>query len=281
MESYLFSGFLGFVMVNMLFASGRRLVPFSQYYKITWGKSHFTSLDGGTRVQLKLDNRSGSGFESKSHLLSGLFDMKVKIPENKSQGVVTTIYLISKEAHHDEIDFEFIGSNGPPFDLSTNVFTKGVGGREQKFRLWFDPSTDFHSYTILWNQYQVVFFVDDIPIRVFKNLGNKTSYPTQGMKVEATIWAAEEWAGKVNWSKGPFKAQYQGFDLDACIVSNVSNPRICNYTGGDAWARIQDLNAEQVAQYQIARRHYLHYDYCTDKTRYAQPPPECQVQIKI
>ncbi|KAK3406520.1 hypothetical protein EUGRSUZ_K02716 [Eucalyptus grandis] len=215
----------------MLFASGRGQVPFSQNYKVARGNDHFSSLNGDTDVHLELDHSSGSGFESKSHLLSGLFNMKSKLPASKSPGVVTTFYLTSKGGLHDEIDFEFIG----------------VGVGEQKFHLWFDPSTYFHSYTILWNQYQVVFFVDNIPIRVFKNLGHRASYPTQGMQVE-TIWAAKGWAGKINWSKASFTAQYQGFDIDGCVMSNPSNP----WNSDSAIPKCQD----QV------------YDYCTDRSRY-------------
>ncbi|KAF8005849.1 hypothetical protein BT93_K0203 [Corymbia citriodora subsp. variegata] len=263
----------------MLFASGRGQVTFSQNYNVAYGNDHFSSLNGDTEVQLKLDQSSGAGFESKSHLLSGLFNMKIKIPQSKSPGVITTFYLTSKGNKQDELDFEFIGSNGPPYSLSTNVFTKGVGSREQKFRLWFDPSTDFHSYMILWNKYLIVFFVDDLPIRVFKNLGGEASYPTYGMQVTGTIWAAEEWAGKVDWSKAPFTAHYQNFDIDGCVVSDASNPGKCEYTHGDAWAQKQGLDAAQLAQYQNAKAKYLDYDYCTDKAKHPQPPPECQAPI--
>ncbi|KAI6675505.1 hypothetical protein NL676_003411 [Syzygium grande] len=127
--------------------------------------------------------------------------------------------------------------------------------------------------------YYCRFFVDDIPLRVFKNLGNKANYPTQGMLVEATIWPAEGWAGKIDWSKGPFKAQYQGFDIDGCVASNPSNSGKCDYTHGDASAQIQTLNADQIKQYRNVTRNYLKYDYCTDKTRYPRPPSECRAQI--
>lgn len=58
---------------------------------------------------------------------------------------------------HDELDFEFLGSNGPPYTLQTNVFVNGQGGREQKIKLWFNPTKHFHSYKILWNQFRVVY----------------------------------------------------------------------------------------------------------------------------
>ncbi|KAF8005850.1 hypothetical protein BT93_K0204 [Corymbia citriodora subsp. variegata] len=302
MDSCMLSGFLGFVMLTMLFASGRGQVTFSQNYNVAWGKDHFSSLNGDTEVQLKLDRSSGAGLESKSHLLSGLINMKIKIPQSKSSGVITTFYLTSKGNKQDELDFEFIGSNGPPYSLSTNVFTKGVGSREQKFRLWFDPSTDFHSYTILWNKFLIVFFVDDVPIRVFKNLGGEASYPTYGMQVIGTLWAAEEWAGKVDWSKAPFTAHYQNFDIDGvqevgdqgalpdingCVVPDVPIPglsRGCYYNHMNAlwsWRRNRTLSARQIMPYQNVRRKYLVYDYCTDRARYPDPFPECKSPIGI
>lgn len=59
MESYLLSGVLGFLMANMLFASGRQQVSFYENYNVTWGNSHFSSLYNDTEVQLTLDQSSG------------------------------------------------------------------------------------------------------------------------------------------------------------------------------------------------------------------------------
>ncbi|KAJ8899348.1 hypothetical protein K2173_018322 [Erythroxylum novogranatense] len=255
---------------------------FDQNYYITWGNGNVLSLQAGTEVQLSLDKSSGSGFGSKLNYGSGFFHMKIKLPEHDSAGVVTAFYLSSHGDNHDELDFEFLGNKeGKPITLQTNVFANGEGNREQRIYLWFDPTADFHNYSILWNEHLILFFVDDIPIRVFNNNTNiGVGYVSQPMQVLVSLWDGSSWATdggktKIDWKSAPFQAQFQGYGIDSGCPVQSSNIQPC-YSSNYWWNKVSELNFKQRSAYKNVRNNYLTYDYCLDTARFHTPPKECR-----
>ncbi|KAK1289423.1 putative xyloglucan endotransglucosylase/hydrolase protein 23 [Acorus calamus] len=257
---------------------------------ITWGGDRAKILEGGRSLQLSLDKASGSGFQSKNQYLFGKIDMQIKLVPGNSAGTVTAYYLSSQGPTHDEIDFEFLGNlSGDPYTLHTNVFTQGKGNREQQFKLWFDPTKDFHTYSILWNPQNIIFSVDGIPIRDFKNAESRgVAFPkNQPMRLYSSLWDAEDWATrggliKTDWTKVPFVASYRNFNADACVWSSARGSATCSSSATTTaptkrapWlSQSLDSNGEQKLKW--VRQNYMIYDYCNDRGRFPQGlPSEC------
>jgi len=88
------------------------------------------------------------------YLLQSLHFYDLDQPNSRA---LTIMQMSSDGPTHNEFDFEFLGNtSGEPYSVQTNVYVNGVGNREQRLNLWFDPTKDFHTYSIFWNQRQVV-----------------------------------------------------------------------------------------------------------------------------
>ncbi|KAJ7955761.1 Xyloglucan endotransglucosylase/hydrolase family protein [Quillaja saponaria] len=197
-----------------------------------------------------------------------------------------TIYL-QKDQLRDEIDFEFLGNlSGDPYTLHTNVFSQGKGNREQQFHLWFDPTADLHTYSILWNPQRNSFSVDGTPIREFKNSESiGVPFPkNQPMRIYSSLWNADDWATrgglvKTDWTHAPFTASYRNFNADACIWSSgafscgSSSPSSASTSS--SWLP-QELDITSQERLNWVQKNYMIYNYCTDTKRFPLGlPQEC------
>ncbi|XP_010259797.1 PREDICTED: xyloglucan endotransglucosylase/hydrolase protein 22-like [Nelumbo nucifera] len=261
---------------------------FYQDFDITWGDGRAKILNNGELLTLSLDKASGSGFQSKNEFLFGKIDMQLKLVPGNSAGTVTAYYLSSQGPTHDEIDFEFLGNlSGDPYILHTNVFSQGKGNREQQFYLWFDPTADFHTYSILWNPQRIVFSVDGIPIREFNNSESiGVPFPkSQPMRIYSSLWNADDWATrgglvKTDWTQAPFTASYRNFKADACIwssgASSCDSRSPSSTSNANAWWLSQELDSTSQERMGWVQKNYMIYNYCTDTKRFPQGLPlEC------
>ncbi|OWM89272.1 probable xyloglucan endotransglucosylase/hydrolase protein 23 [Punica granatum] len=264
---------------------------FNDKFDITWGDGRAKILNNGELLTLSLDKSSGSGFQSKNEYLFGKIDMQLKLVPGNSAGTVTAYYLSSKGSTWDEIDFEFLGNlSGDPYILHTNVFSQGKGNKEQQFYLWFDPTADFHTYSILWNPQRIIFSVDGTPIREFKNAESMgVPFPkSQPMRIYSSLWNADDWATrggliKTDWSNAPFTASYRNFnDANACVWSSATSTSSCSSTSGTSgstsnnpWLS-EELDTTRQERLRWVQKNYMIYNYCADSKRFPQGlPTEC------
>ncbi|XP_050209145.1 probable xyloglucan endotransglucosylase/hydrolase protein 10 [Mercurialis annua] len=278
-------GFCIFNVIQISFSSVVSTGNFNQDFFVSWSPSHVNTSEDGTSRSLKLDQESGSAFDSNQMFLFGQFDVQIKLVPGNSAGTVVAFYLASNQPNRDEIDFEFLGNvAGKPYILQTNVYADGFDDREERVNLWFDPTIKFHTYSILWNIYQIVFMVDSIPIRVYRNHADKgVAYPRwQPMSIKASIWNGENWATsggkvKIDWSKSPFIASFSNYTIDGCVWTG--NPRFCRADSVTNWwnnKRFNTLTSIQRRWFKWVRLHHMIYDYCLDKERFHDNlPKEC------
>ncbi|RLM60290.1 xyloglucan endotransglycosylase/hydrolase protein 8-like [Panicum miliaceum] len=228
-------------------------------------------------MMLNLDRSSGpAGFNSKEQFLYGEFSIEMKLIPGNSAGTVSCFYLSSgTDDWRDEIDMEFMGnSSGQPVVLNTNVWANGDGKKEHQFDLWFDPSADYHTYTIIWNPENILFKVDNVFIRSFKRYADLPYPSSKPMTLHATLWDGSYWAtekGKVpiNWNNAPFVVSYRSFYANACVSGSAC------HAGRDGWMHRQ-LDAAEWGTVRWAERNYMRYNYCQDAWRFPQGlPAEC------
>ncbi|KAK4478673.1 hypothetical protein RD792_014166 [Penstemon davidsonii] len=257
---------------------------FYQGFRNLWGPGHQSVDNNG--ITIWLDKISGSGFKSVKPFRSGYFGASMKLQRGYTAGTNTAFYLSNNEAHpgyHDEVDIEFLGATfGKPYTLQTNVYVRGSGdgriiGREMKFHLWFDPTQDFHHYAILWSPKEIIFFVDDVPIRRYQRKSFET-FPLRPMWVYGSIWDASSWATedgkyKTDYRYQPFVGKFTNFKASGC--SAFAPPR-CHPVSASPF-RSGGLSGQQYRAMQWVQSHYMIYDYCRDYKRDHSLTPECRL----
>ncbi|GJM98878.1 hypothetical protein PR202_ga15926 [Eleusine coracana subsp. coracana] len=299
---------------------GVRHLAFEEGYTQIFGSSNLALHPGGKRVRLALDQSTGqsvsaipvsvfpsssllllrtitgssssctaatgSGFASQGLFLHGFFSAAIKLPAAYAAGVVVAFYLSNGDVYektHDELDFEFLGNvRGRDWRVQTNVYGNGSthAGREERYDLPFDPTEDFHHYSILWTHQRIIFYVDETPIReVPRTASMGAAFPSKPMSLYATIWDGSSWAtlgGRygVDYKYAPFVAEFADLVLHACAVDRSASASASTCDAAAA-------SAEQRSAMAAFRRGHMSYSYCHDRRRYAAPLNECAAAERV
>ncbi|CAG7876547.1 hypothetical protein BRARA_E01736 [Brassica rapa] len=266
-------------------------LSFEESLSPLFGDANLVRSPDDLSVRLLLDKYTGSGFISSNMYQHGFYSSMIKLPADYTAGVVVAFYTSNGDVFqktHDELDIEFLGNiKGKPWRFQTNLYGNGSTprGREERYRLWFDPSKEFHRYSILWTPHKIIFWVDDVPIReVIRSEAMGADYPAKPMALYATIWDASDWATsggkyKANYKFAPFVAEFKSFSLDGCSVDPIQEVPV-DCADSVEFLESQDysaINSHQRAAMRRFRQRFMYYSYCYDTVRYPEPPPECVI----
>ncbi|VAI54464.1 hypothetical protein VPH35_109154 [Triticum aestivum] len=260
-------------------------VAFGEGYTPLFGFDNILRSADDRTVSLLLDRSTGSGFISSAMYEHGFFSASIKLPSDYTAGVVVAFYTSNGDVFpktHDELDFEFLGNiRGKPWRMQTNMYGNGSvsRGREERYVLPFDPTTEFHRYSILWARDAVVFYVDDVPVRNLRRARAGRDFPAKPMSLYATVWDASNWATsggryRVNYQYGPFVASFTDLALAGCRAPSPTEEGCADALAASDPA-VMTL-AKQQAMRQFRERNMV-YSYCYDTRRYPVPFPECDL----
>ncbi|KAI5068147.1 hypothetical protein GOP47_0016492 [Adiantum capillus-veneris] len=153
---------------------------------------------------------------------SGVFSARIRTPL-KGTGVINNFYLSSNDQGSDVIGFDFLG-NFPNRVLTSYAVNGNAGGNQQLFVLSYDTSVDFHTYTIKWDNESIVWLADDTVLRILYKSNASLGFPKKAASIFCHTWDASSvgdgsYAGKVNWTFGPFRSYFTDITAYSPLVS--------------------------------------------------------------
>ncbi|XP_020585325.1 probable xyloglucan endotransglucosylase/hydrolase protein 30 [Phalaenopsis equestris] len=268
-------------------------ITFDDGYLPLFGERNLLRSPDGRSVKILLNQRSGSGFISSDLYYHGLFSASIKLPSDYTAGVVVAFYMSNGdifEKNHDELDFEFLGNLwGREWRIQTNVYGNGSTnrGREERYRLPFDPTAEAHRYSIVWTNATILFYIDEIPIReVTRSEAMRGDYPSKPMLIYATIWDGSNWATsggkhKVNYKYAPFVSEFSNLILKGCRLDPIQQlPAAVQCREAEMETAAADYSVMLEHKYETMmqfRREYMTYSFCYDEVRYPVSFPDCKI----
>ena len=140
-------------------------------------------------------NYKGAEYRTIKSFLYGRFEVRYKAsPGSGHTSTFFTYNDIDPNHQWNEIDIEIL--NRYPNDIQFNTITQKQGNNHESHQLLkFNPSLDFHTYTIEWTPEYVAWFIDSV--EVYRQTGEHISTLNRPQKLMMNIWnpAWENWVG--------------------------------------------------------------------------------------
>ncbi|KAF7319129.1 Glycoside hydrolase family 16 protein [Mycena chlorophos] len=165
-----------------------------------------TNQNGGELVLILTEANGGTRISSTRYLHYGTVTAKMKT--GRWDGIVTAFITMSNVK--DEIDWEFPGNT--TLEGQSNYFWQGLitNPRHGGFsNISSDSYSNYHDYTIDWQQDQLNWLIDGKVVRTLKKsdtlVNGVYQYPTTPSRIQLSLWPAgtsTDNAGTVAWSGG-------------------------------------------------------------------------------
>jgi hypothetical protein len=175
------------------------------------------------------------------YILGGRYDVEMQIAPG--QGVISSAVLWSDI--QDEIDWEFSGNQHgeqpfPPPDgmwtVETNVFAQGKmwegAATYQKDAL--KPTTQFHTYSVDWDENHMDWYVDNKVVRSLKAASTPSgfTFPQSPMKLQLGVWGGGDPSNNhwtIQWAGGEIDLKGVPYTMYVKSVRITNKYPACEY----------------------------------------------------
>jgi hypothetical protein len=203
-------------------------------FRCTQNASLPSVTNGRVVIALNTFNPLGSSFYGTDLISIASFDrsaglsvtVRAKLDAPIPGGLVGGIFLYAPpstpgDTRHDEIDFELLSND--PTRLLTNIYgdeTLGAG-HPAAFVCPNGPTTDYHTYQILWLPGRVSWYVDGVLLR---SVTTESPLPTGPLYLHLNLWApgaefTSAYNAALNWTTNSSADQMHSMSIDWVIVS--------------------------------------------------------------
>lgn len=177
-----------------------------------WSKDRITLENGALRLSLTDDPAQEQAFtcaelQSNARFGFGTYEARMRIPFHSGVNAAFFTHVgAQQKSPHNEIDFEFLGRDGPT--LQTNYFTDGKGGREQLHGQTDDGR--FRNYALIWKPDLMQWYVDGRLLREVRG----ADVPQVPQKVYFSLWSSgtlTDWLGPFTYPGQPLRMDVDRF----------------------------------------------------------------------